>query len=61
LLLRAGADPNARDNWSYTPLHEVRLLGMHQMLILLTGYPAKLKAGYWISGRILDIYKSSKT
>jgi hypothetical protein len=23
LLLRAGADPNAKDNWSYTPLHEV--------------------------------------
>ncbi len=24
LLLRAGADPNAKDNWSYTPLHEVK-------------------------------------
>ena len=22
LLLGAGADPNAKDSWSYTPLHE---------------------------------------
>ena len=21
-VLQAGADPNARDNWNYTPLHE---------------------------------------
>ena len=25
LLLRGGADPNARDNWSYIPLHEASI------------------------------------
>ena len=27
LLLRHGADPNSRDNWNYTPLHEAAVKG----------------------------------
>ena len=27
LLLCQGADPNARDNWNYTPLHEASIKG----------------------------------
>lgn len=27
LLLCQGADPNARDNWNYTPLHESAIKG----------------------------------
>lgn len=27
LLLEAGANPNTRDNWNYTPLHEAAIKG----------------------------------
>ena len=27
ILLRHGADPNSRDNWNYTPLHEAAVKG----------------------------------
>lgn len=27
LLLKNGADPNSRDNWNFTPLHEAAIKG----------------------------------
>ena len=27
LLLKHGADPNSRDNWNFTPLHEAAIKG----------------------------------
>ena len=32
---RAGADPNARDNWSYTPLHEASIKGKNDVCVML--------------------------
>jgi hypothetical protein len=43
LLLRAGADPNAKDNWSYTPLHEVKNSTDIQ---LDTGAPSSVRTYY---------------
>lgn len=33
LLLEAGADPNTRDNWNYTPLHEAAIKGKIEICI----------------------------
>ena len=33
LLLEAGADPNTRDNWNYTPLHEAAVKGKIEICI----------------------------
>jgi len=33
LLLEAGADPNTRDNWNYTPLHEAATKGKIEICI----------------------------
>ena len=40
LLLRAGADPNARDNWSYTPLHEASIKGKNDVCVMLLQHGA---------------------
>ena len=33
LLLKHGANPNTRDNWSYTPLHEAAIKGKAEVCI----------------------------
>lgn len=33
LLLKHGADPNAHDNWNYTPLHEAAIKGKTDVCI----------------------------
>ena len=44
LLLKHGADPNARDNWSYTPLHEAAIKGKVDVCIgLLQNIPSIFK------------------
>ena len=35
LLLNHGADPNSRDNWNYTPLHEAAIKGKIDVCIVL--------------------------
>ena len=47
LLLRHGADPNSRDNWNYTPLHEAAVKGKVDVCVgewfslMTTGYVIK--------------------
>lgn len=38
LLLEAGADPNTRDNWNYTPLHEAAIKGKIEICICKITY-----------------------
>ena len=40
LLLQAGADPNAKDSWSYTPLHEAAVKGKIDVCIMLLQHGA---------------------
>ena len=33
ILIESGADPNARDNWNFTPLHEAAIKGKVEVCI----------------------------
>lgn len=43
LLLAANSDPNAQDNWHYTPLHEAAIKGKVEVCILLLQVSFTLK------------------
>ena len=43
LLLRHGADPNSRDNWNYTPLHEAAVKGKVDVCVGKTSWQLHMK------------------
>ena len=43
LLLGAGADPNAKDSWSYTPLHEAAVKVILSAIFFIKKSPGQPK------------------